>query len=166
MSSPSLGLSRKNNFSTLTKTIHPLTKTSPSSLPCDNVFYRIVSFLIPNPQLAVSLYTFIYQESAWSGRSGYVPSGISGDNWTNLTKPSEYSYSSVLQIIGQYRYQLSPWQSHPHTPHDHPQNYPPHRRFFSPSFLVREDPILLSSADVCCCTYWEDVGNTIPLCEG
>ena len=27
----------------------------------------------------------------------------------NLTKPSEYAYSSVLWIIGQYRYQLSPW---------------------------------------------------------
>jgi hypothetical protein len=75
----------------------------------DGVFYRIVSFLIPNPQHTVSLYTFIYQESVWSGRSGFFPSGISGDNWTNLTKPSEYSYSSVLQIIGQYRYQLSPW---------------------------------------------------------
>jgi hypothetical protein len=44
-----------------------------SSGLCDGVFYRIVSFLIPNPQHAVSLYTFIHQESAWSGRSGYVP---------------------------------------------------------------------------------------------
>jgi hypothetical protein len=25
-----------------------------------------------------------------------VSSGISGDNWTNLTKPSEHTYSSVL----------------------------------------------------------------------
>ncbi len=36
------------------------------------IFYHIVSFLIPNPQHTVSLYTFIYQESAWSGRSGLV----------------------------------------------------------------------------------------------
>jgi hypothetical protein len=39
-------------------------KTLPS-LPCDDVFYRIVSFLIPNPQHTLSLYTFIYQESTW-----------------------------------------------------------------------------------------------------
>jgi hypothetical protein len=32
--------------------------------------YDIVSFLIPNPQHTVSLYTFTYQESSWSGRSG------------------------------------------------------------------------------------------------
>jgi hypothetical protein len=38
-------------------------------------------------------------------------------------------------------------------------------RVFFPSFLVREDPILLSSVDVYCCTYREDVGNTFPLCE-
>ena len=38
--------------------------------------------------------------------------------------------------------------------------------FFSLSFLVREDPILLSSADAYCCTYREDVGNRFPLCEG
>jgi hypothetical protein len=37
---------------------------------------------------------------------------------------------------------------------------------FFPSFLVHEDPILLSSADVYCCTYREDVGNRLPLCEG
>ena len=37
---------------------------------CDGVSYDIVSFQIPNPQHTVSLYTFIYQESAWSGRSG------------------------------------------------------------------------------------------------
>ena len=37
---------------------------------CNDVSYDIVSFLIPNPQHTVSLYTFIYQESAWSGRSG------------------------------------------------------------------------------------------------
>ena len=47
---------------------------------CNGVSYDIVSFLIPNPQHTVWLYTFIYQESAWSGRSGFVPSGISGDN--------------------------------------------------------------------------------------
>jgi hypothetical protein len=39
-------------------------------IPCCDVSYHIVSFLIPNPQHTVSLYTFIYQESAWSGRSG------------------------------------------------------------------------------------------------
>jgi len=39
-------------------------------LPCNGVSCDIVSFLIPNPQHTVSLYTFIYQESAWSGRSG------------------------------------------------------------------------------------------------
>jgi hypothetical protein len=44
--------------------------------------------------------------------------------------------------------------------------FPVFLRFFSPRFLVREDPILLSSVDVYCCTYREDVGNTIPLCEG
>jgi hypothetical protein len=44
-------------------------KTLPS-LPCNGVSYHIVSFVIPNPQHTVSLYTFIYQESAWSGRSG------------------------------------------------------------------------------------------------
>ena len=37
---------------------------------------------------------------------------------------------------------------------------------FFPSFLVREDPILSSSVDEYCCTYWEDVGNSLPLCEG
>jgi hypothetical protein len=37
---------------------------------CNGVSYDILSFLIPNPQHTVSLYTFIYQESAWSGRSG------------------------------------------------------------------------------------------------
>jgi hypothetical protein len=37
---------------------------------CNGVFYHVVSFLIPNPQHTVSLYTFTYQESAWSGRSG------------------------------------------------------------------------------------------------
>ncbi len=41
-----------------------------SSGNCEDVFYHIVSFLIPNPQHTVSLHTFIYQESAWSGRSG------------------------------------------------------------------------------------------------
>ncbi len=45
-------------------------ETDPCFTGCDGVFYRIVSFLIPNPQHTVSLYTFIYQESAWSGRSG------------------------------------------------------------------------------------------------
>jgi hypothetical protein len=44
-------------------------KTLPS-LPCNDVFYDIVSFLTPNPQHTGSLYTFIYQESSWSGRSG------------------------------------------------------------------------------------------------
>jgi hypothetical protein len=37
---------------------------SSSEPSCDDVFYRIVSFLIPNPQHTVSLYTFIYQESS------------------------------------------------------------------------------------------------------
>ncbi len=36
---------------------------------------------------------------------------------------------------------------------------------FFPSFLVRENPILLSSSDEYCCTYREDVGNRLPLCE-
>ncbi len=44
-------------------------KTLPS-LPCNGGSYDIVSFLIPNPKHTVSLYTFIYQESSWSGRSG------------------------------------------------------------------------------------------------
>jgi hypothetical protein len=35
---------------------------------------------------------------------------------------------------------------------------------FFPSFLVRKDPVLLSSADAYCCTYREDVGNRLPLC--
>jgi hypothetical protein len=39
-------------------------------------------------------------------------------------------------------------------------------RIFFPRFLVREDPILLSSADEYCCTYREDVRNRLPLCEG
>jgi hypothetical protein len=30
---------------------------------CDGVSYDVVSFLIPNPQHTVSLYTFVYQES-------------------------------------------------------------------------------------------------------
>jgi hypothetical protein len=42
--------------------------------------------------------------------------------------------------------------------------------FVVPSFLVRDDPILLSSDDAYCCTYREDVsedvGNRLPLCEG
>ncbi len=38
--------------------------------------------------------------------------------------------------------------------------------FFPLSFLGRKDPILLSSVDASCCTYWEDVGNRLPLCEG
>jgi hypothetical protein len=43
--------------------------------------------------------------------------------------------------------------------------FPVFLRFFPLSFLVREDPILLSSVDVYCCTYRKDVGNTLPLCE-
>ena len=39
-------------------------------------------------------------------------------------------------------------------------------RIFVATFLVREDPILLSSVDEYCCTYREDVGNRLPLCEG
>ncbi len=46
-------------------------KTLPS-LSCNEVAYHIVSFLIPNPKHTVSLYTFIYQESSWLGRSGLV----------------------------------------------------------------------------------------------
>ncbi len=34
-------------------------------------------------------------------------------------------------------------------------------RIFFPSFLVHEDPILLSSVDTYCCKYREDVGNTM-----
>ncbi len=39
-------------------------------------------------------------------------------------------------------------------------------RIFFPSLVVREDPILLSSADAYWCTYQEDVGKRLPLCEG
>jgi hypothetical protein len=51
------------------------------------IFYDIVSFLIPNPQHTVSLYTFIYQESVWSGRSGlslreYPEILLNQSNWT------------------------------------------------------------------------------------
>ncbi len=42
---------------------------------------------------------------------GRNSSGKPRYNWTNLSKPSEYKYSSVLQI-DQYRYQLSPWHKH------------------------------------------------------
>jgi hypothetical protein len=55
-----------------------------------------------------NMYTFIYQESAWSGRSGSIPSETPGDNRTNPTKPSEYAHSSAPQTIGQHWCQLSP----------------------------------------------------------
>ncbi len=50
----------------------------------------------------------------WTGvrHSGSTPleRGICHrDNWTNLTNPLKYIYSSVLWIVGQYRRQLSQW---------------------------------------------------------
>jgi hypothetical protein len=56
---------------------------------CNVVSYDIVSFLIPNPQHTVSLYTFIYQESEWSGRSGFVPSEIPGDKYIYICNTEE-----------------------------------------------------------------------------
>ena len=56
--------------------------------------------------------------------------------------------------------------SSPHVPFEKKGFFPGFLRIFPPSFLVREDPILLSSVDTYCCTYREDVGNRLPLCEG
>ena len=73
-----------------------------------------VSFLISQSPNTVSLYNIYVSRISQVGWKGLVlfldPSGIPEDNWTNLTKPSEYTHSSVLQNIGQYRYQLSTWQ--------------------------------------------------------
>jgi hypothetical protein len=58
----------------------------------------------------------------------FVSSGISGDNWTNLVKPSEYTYSLVLQNIGQYWYQLFSWHinlTRVVRPHEPTQAIPP-----------------------------------------
>jgi hypothetical protein len=64
--------------------------------PCDGVSYVIVSFLIPNPQHTVIVVYVYISRISMVGSVGFVLSEISGDNWTNLTKPSEYAYSSVL----------------------------------------------------------------------
>ena len=54
--------------------------------------------IIPYPQSpthCIVVYVYISRISM-VGSVGFVLSEISGDNWTNLTKPSEYAYSSVL----------------------------------------------------------------------
>ncbi len=70
-------------------TISDTCKNQPKTLDFDNT--------INLSSLIVSLVVYVYiSRISMVGSVGFVLSEISGDNWTNLTKPSEYAYSSVL----------------------------------------------------------------------
>ena len=58
------------------------------SVPC---MFLCSMFLVPVPFLVHSLVIIV---GVWSALN-LDSSRISGDNWTNLTNPSEYTYSSV-----------------------------------------------------------------------
>ena len=108
---------------------------------------------------------------SWADDAGNSRRGFAGPNQDCLILPCSVRLFMYVWMNGRTRlvvtYLQSPAPAFLHLVFlKNKRVVPVFLRIFFPSFLVREDPILLSSGDAYCCTYREDVGNRLPLCEG